>query len=195
MFLRGQSISNLSGTRHAQALLFPMETIFERYVARMVRRYAGRDLRVTTQDRSLHLFEQSPKGKAFLLKPDIVLRRAGDGADRVVIADTKWKLLCDDPGCNYGISTGDMYQMYAYAKRHKAQTVLLVYPKHDNLNKLETKPPFFKTPDDADVQIVFIDLESKNTEKAIQPILAHNANLVTKSPRTGAAPRPNLSTH
>lgn len=162
VFLRGQSISNLSGTRHAQALLFPMEAVFERYVARMVRRYAGRDFRVTTQDRSLHLFEQSPKGKAFLLKPDIVLRRAGDGTDRIVVADTKWKLLCDDPTCNYGISTGDMYQMYAYAKRHQAETVLLVYPHHEALGSIKNAPPHYHTPADSDIRIVFFDLDNPN---------------------------------
>jgi 5-methylcytosine-specific restriction enzyme subunit McrC len=164
VFLRGQSISNLSGTRHAQALLFPMETIFERYVARMVRRHAPANLRITTQDRSLHLFEESSKGKvkqgnAFQLKPDIVLRRAGDGADCVTIADTKWKLLCDDPSVNYGISTGDMYQMYAYQKRYRAKTILLVYPLHHDLGSIASAPPFFRTPDDSDVRIMFFNLQ------------------------------------
>ena len=170
VFLLGQSISNLAGTRHAQALLFPMENIFERYVARLVRRYAPSDLRVATQDRSLHLFEQSPQGKAFLLKPDIVLRRAGDGTDRVIVADTKWKLLCDDPACNYGISTGDMYQMYAYAKRHKAETVLLVYPHHDALGSIKNKPIHYRTPDDSDIRIVFFDLDHPNI--SVAPIIS-----------------------
>lgn len=171
IFLRGLSISNLPGTRHAQALLFPMETVFERYVARMVRRYAGQDIRVTTQDRSLYLFEQSPRGKSFLLKPDIVLRRADDGADRVIVADTKWKLLCDDPTSNYGISTSDMYQMYAYAKRHKAQIVLPVYPKHEDLKQIGLNPPFFRTPDDSDIQVVFFDLVKP--DQSIHTIVEH----------------------
>ena len=170
VFLRGQSISNLAGTRHAQALLFPMETVFERYVARMIRRNAPSYLRVTIQDRSLHLFEQSPRGKAFLLKPDIVLRRAGDNENRVVVADTKWKLLCDDPACNYGISTGDMYQMYVYAKRHKAETVLLIYPFHEALGIIKDVPPYYRTPDDSDIRIMFFDLDHPNI--SVAPIIS-----------------------
>lgn len=160
-FLRGYSISNLPGTRHAQALLFPMETIFERFVARRVRHEADAfNIRVTAQARSFHLFEQSPQGKAFQLKPDIVLRRAGNGADRLVIADTKWKLLCDDSSVNYGIATGDMYQMYAYQKRYRAKTILLVYPLHGDLGSIASAPPFFRTPDDSDIRVVFFDLKA-----------------------------------
>lgn len=161
VFLLGYSISNLPGTRHAQALLFPMESVFERYVARRLRREADPfDIRVTAQERSFHLFEDSPRGKAFQLKPDIVLRRAGNGGDGLVIADTKWKLLCDDSSVNYGIATGDMYQMYAYQKRYRAKTILLVYPLHGDLGSIASAPPFFRTPDDSDIRVVFFDLKS-----------------------------------
>ena len=160
VFLRGYSISNLPGTRNAQALLFPMESVFERYVVRRLRREADPfDIRVTAQERSFHLFEESPRGKAFQLKPDIVLRSAGNDADGLAIADTKWKLLCDDPSVNYGIATGDMYQMYAYQKRYRAKTILLVYPLHDALGSIASTPPFFRTPDDSDVRVVFFDIE------------------------------------
>lgn len=170
VFLHGHSISNLPGTRHAQALLFPMETIFERYVARRLRREAAPfDIRVTAQERSFHLFEESPRGKAFQLKPDIVLRRAGNGADGLAIADTKWKLLCDDPSVNYGIATGDMYQMYAYQKRYRAKTILLVYPLHDALGSIDSPPPFFRTPDDSDIRVVFFNL--KEPEASAKTIL------------------------
>ena len=165
VFLRGYSISNLPGTRHAQALLFPMETIFERFVARRVRLEAEPfDIRVTAQEHSFHLFEESPRGKAFQLKPDIVLRRAGNGADELVIADTKWKLLCDDSSVNYGIAIGDMYQMYAYQKRYRAKTILLVYPLHGDLGSIASAPPFFRTPDDSDIRVLFFDLDPKNPE-------------------------------
>lgn len=171
VFLNGQSVSNLAGTRHAQALLFPMETIFERYVARLVRRFAPPDLRVTTQDRSLCLFEESSKGSAFLLKPDIVLRRAGAGADRVVIADTKWKLLSNAPEQNYGISQSDMYQMYAYGKRYKADTVLLVYPLHKDTRTVCADPPYYRTANDSNVHIVFFDLTNQN--QSIDSLMKH----------------------
>ena len=173
VFLRGHSISNLPGTRHAQALLFPMETVFERFVARRVRREANKfNIRVTAQERSLYLFEKSSRGKeAFQLNPDIVLRRAGNDASELVIADTKWKLLCDDPSVNYGIATGDMYQMYAYQKRYRAKTILLVYPLPGDLGSIASAPPFFRTPDDSDIQIIFFNLANPN--QSIQTIVEH----------------------
>lgn len=158
VFLCGKSVSNLPGTKHAQALLFPMEAIFERYVARRLRRLAPPGLRVSAQERSLHLFEESSAGSAFRLQPDIVLRQSGNDTVGPIIADTKWKLLFNEPSRNYRISTGDMYQMYAYQKRYRAHSILLVYPLHDALGSIASTPPFFRTPDDSDVRIVFFDL-------------------------------------
>ena len=161
LFLRGESVANLPGTRHAQALLFPMEVVFERFVARRLRRAAPEGMVVRVQDRSLHLFEQSLDGKAFLLQPDIVIRRSEEGATRTTIVDTKWKLL-DQTDRNYGISTADMYQMYAYVKRHEADSAILVYPRHDALGGIGEIPPFFTTPGDANVRVKFVDLENPN---------------------------------
>ena len=42
--------------------------------------------------------------------------------------DTKWKLL-SEAKANYGISQGDMYQMYAYQNKYDAKTQLFLYPK------------------------------------------------------------------
>ena len=182
VFLRGLSISNLPGTRHAQALLFPMETIFERFVARRVRREADPfDIRVTTQERPFYLFEKSSRNKpAFKLNPDIVLRHGGNGTTELVIADTKWKLLCDDSSVNYGIATGDMYQMYAYQKRYRAKTILLVYPRHKAIDSIASSPPFFRTPDDSDIRVVFFDLNPKFPEaskKSAKVILSSLINI------------------
>ena len=136
-----------------------METVFEHYVAQRLRREAPPEIRITTQERLYHLFEESPSGKAFPLRPDIVLRRNGRATEGPVIADTKWKLLCGDPSKNYGISTGDMYQMYAYQKRYAARTILLVYPRHGALASIDSAPPVYQTPGDSHIRIVFFDLD------------------------------------
>ncbi len=152
VFLRGNSIANLPGTRHAQALLFPMEKVFERHVARWLRRTALPGVEISTQEKRLCLFEESPIGPTFRLNPDIVVRR---GKDVLAIADTKWKLLSCDPSRNFGMSQSDMYQMYAYQKRYKTARALLVYPVHDALGPLATVPPVFHTPADAEVRVLF----------------------------------------
>ena len=84
VFLLGKSFSAFSGSEIAFALLFPMETLFESYVAQQLRKYLDPNMfTVSAQDRSYHLFD-SPR--QFLMKPDIVVKRKQDGA--VFILDT-----------------------------------------------------------------------------------------------------------
>ena len=70
--------------------------------------------------------------------------------------DTKWKLLYDSPSSNYGISQGDMYQMYAYQKKYKAENVTLIYPLSDKVNS--DTDIIFKSDDNVVVNVRFIDL-------------------------------------
>ena len=123
VFLVGESFTAFSGTDSARALLFPMERVFESYVAQQLKKaLADLGWEVTAQDRGYYLFDVP---RQFALRPDVVVTR-GDGS-RVVL-DTKWKRLVDNPRVNYGISQADMYQMYAYAKKYGTPEVWLLYP-------------------------------------------------------------------
>jgi 5-methylcytosine-specific restriction enzyme subunit McrC len=119
VFLKRETFTNYSGDGIAYALLFPMETIFEKYVANLVKT-SYPQYNVTPQDTSTHLL-----GSDFLLKPDIVIR---DNLSVRCIIDTKWKVL-DNTRPHYGIDIKDMYQVYAYAKRFNCNDVVLLYPK------------------------------------------------------------------
>ena len=49
-----------------------------------------------------------------------------------LILDAKWKRVdatTDDP--KHGIQQADVYQLYAYAKRHRCGTVALIYPRNE----------------------------------------------------------------
>lgn len=152
VFLMGKSFTAFSGSETAQALFFPMETLFESYVAALVRKkLPPNKFRVSVQDKTYHLFE-SPSPK-FQLKPDIVVTRRADNA--VFICDTKWKLLSGTK-TNYGISQADMYQMYAYQKKYGAQSVTLLYPLCAGLPAGEI--PAFDSGDGVRVNIRLIDL-------------------------------------
>lgn len=128
VFLMNQSFTTFSGEINARALLFPMEKVFEAYVARNLKQVLS-DLmwEVSIQDKGYYLFN-SPK--RFALRPDIVITRE-DGSR--VILDTKWKVLIDDPNRNYGISQADMYQMYAYSKKYEASEIWLLYPVNEGM--------------------------------------------------------------
>ena len=79
---------------------------------------------------SLHLGEETTTmQKAFLLKPDILLRV---GRKPCVVADTKWKRL-NSRDAHLGVSESDVYQVLAYAHRYATDTAVLVYPHHPGL--------------------------------------------------------------
>lgn len=171
VFLRGHGLANLPGTRKARAFLFPMETVFERAVVRLLRRHAPEGVEVSAQEKRLFLFEEAPQnGGAFRLKPDIVIRR---GKDVLAVADTKWKLLADEPGRNYEMAQADMYQMYAYQKRYGTPRALLLYPGHGTLGKLAGTPPVFRTEGDAEVQVQFWQMDGpKGPEQSAERVFA-----------------------
>lgn len=130
VFLEDESFACFSGNEKARSLLFPMEELYENYVACRLKKHRENTWKVFPQDGGHTLFD-SPK--RFQIRPDIVLRRE----DKCVILDTKWKLLEDNQWNNYGIKSADMYQMYAYSKRYKAQDIWLLYPMTEWMKKQE----------------------------------------------------------
>ena len=152
VFLEGKSFTSFSGSEVALALLYPMEMLFESYIATLLRKKLNTSqYSISTQDRHYHLFDE-PR-KEFLIKPDIVVTRNSD--NHLFIMDTKWKILSDTKP-NYGISQADMYQMYAYQKKYQAQHVTLIYPKTDKVSG--NKDIFFQSEDGVRVHLRFIDL-------------------------------------
>lgn len=154
VFLMGKSFTSFAGSEVALAMLFPMETLFESYVASLLKRKLGcTEFSVSIQDKSYYLFDEPDK--RFQMQPDIVVKRKADGA--VFVLDTKWKILGGNKA-NYGISQGDMYQMYAYQKKYNAENVTLLYPRTDKM------PPdsrlVFRSQDEVVVQVQFVDLFS-----------------------------------
>ncbi len=153
IFLKGKSFSSFAGSDVAYALLFPMETLFESYIACLIKKEINSDeYTVSAQDKTHHLFE---KPEIFSLRPDIVITRKSDNTDTVFVMDTKWKLLNDTPP-TYGISQSDMYQMYAYQKKYNAENVTLIYPSTDAVpNNQEIS---FDSGDGVKVNVKFVDL-------------------------------------
>ena len=151
VFLMGKSFTSFAGSEVAVALLFPMETVFESYIAALLKKeLIPKGYSVSAQDRKYHLFDEPDK--KFLMKPDIVVTRKSDGAK--FIMDTKWKVLSESKA-NYGISQADMYQMYAYQKKYSSENVTLLYPKTENVKKENIG---FSSDDGVIVRIGFVDL-------------------------------------
>lgn len=126
--------SPLTGSGHhsAPSLLFPMEAVFEAYVAKYLPRQLIPPLILKTQARSHHLVRHRQQNW-FRLKPDLLIR---DSDRNLLVLDTKWKLL-DGLKANgtdkYGLSQSDFYQLQAYGLSYLdgAGDVVLIYPRTD----------------------------------------------------------------
>lgn len=136
IFLGNKSFMSFHGNTINQAILFPMEKLFENYIASLVKKYC-KDIKVRTQDRRFSLLGQKMHSddhayslRKFQLKPDIVIN------ENQIILDTKWKVL-DVNSSRAGIQESDIYQMHAYGRGYKEQTdgsfprLGLIYPKCD----------------------------------------------------------------
>lgn len=182
IFLMNKSFTTFSGNDQSRALLFPMESVYESYVAHNIKRIMGSDgWNITTQDRSYYLFME-PR-KQFSLRPDIVLKKK----DRIIIMDTKWKKLISNERKNYGISQTDMYQMYAYSKKYGTSEIWLLYPINDDMR--ERDDICFDSGDGTVIKIFFIDVANiedniiKLKEKVDSINLVSNEKLSCKRKR------------
>lgn len=156
VFLKNKSFTTFSGTESARALLFPMEKVFEAYVAKNMKKiFSRKGWEVSSQDKGHYLFNtlNGEAHKRFALRPDLVVTREDNS---VVILDTKWKKLVNDKSINYGISQADMYQMYAYAKKYGTSEIWLLYPINDEMR--DCGQIKFDSGDGATVSLFFVDV-------------------------------------
>ena len=117
-------------------LLFPMNDLFEAYIAVLTRR-SLRPARLIVETQGGRLFcliEEGEQGRRrFQTRPDIIIRDDREGSP-VAIVDTKWKRLSPtlEEG-NHGVSQADVYQMMAYGQLYGCADLLLLYPHHVGL--------------------------------------------------------------
>jgi 5-methylcytosine-specific restriction enzyme subunit McrC len=133
IFLDNKAFTNFSGKSLNTAILFPMERLFEDYIAHLFSKYSE-GFQIKLQDKSYFLVEEHKDNGKFGLRPDIVVTNISDSCK---IVDTKWKLLDQfAERKNYNISQADMYQLYAYGKKYfkgkREPRLLLLYPANPN---------------------------------------------------------------
>ncbi|MGC9458847.1 McrC family protein [Vibrio genomosp. F10] len=133
IILDGLSPLSMKGDSEALSLLFPMEAVFESYVASVLRDSLPDGFELSTQARSEYLVSHNKRSQ-FMLKPDLIFTKP----DKVqIVLDTKWKLV-DVNAHNYGLSQSDFYQMFAYGHKYlpkEGGDLILIYPAHDEFEK------------------------------------------------------------
>lgn len=132
LVLGGDSPSQGRGDSRTFSILFPMERVFEAYVANLLIRHASDlglgDCRVRAQAGGRCLALNESNQGVLLLRPDVLIENAAH--QPICILDTKWKtLLADDEDRRNGVSRDDLYQLFAYATRFSCRRNILLYPK------------------------------------------------------------------
>jgi 5-methylcytosine-specific restriction enzyme subunit McrC len=131
LILQGLSPLTGLGRNEAPSLLFPMQDVFEAYVAKHLKSQLQPLFKLQQQSNKLSLVSHRDE-KWFQLKPDLLVNDSGGNA--CMILDTKWKLLDASKGNSrdkFGLSQSDFYQMYAYGQTYlKGEgDMVLIYPK------------------------------------------------------------------
>jgi 5-methylcytosine-specific restriction enzyme subunit McrC len=123
------------GGNQVVSMLFPMETVFEAYVAAKLPQQF-RDWRVSSQVTGKALVDEHLNRRMFYLRPDLMFSQAHTR----VIGDTKWKLIDQaNRGDKYGVSQADIYQLFGYTQKYLEnqhfREVMLIYPLCDTFSQ------------------------------------------------------------
>jgi 5-methylcytosine-specific restriction enzyme subunit McrC len=168
LVLDGLSPLTMQGNSYAFSLLFPLEAVFESYVASVLVTLLPEQMSLDTQvkTKSLALFN---KRKFFQLRPDLFITNK---QSTNVVLDTKWKLIdsTKDNGTDkFGLSQSDLYQMFAYGHKYLQGSgeLFLIYPSHDDFR--EPIQYCFKYSDDLRLWVIPFDV-SPNIKNDINRI-------------------------
>lgn len=141
LVLKGMSPTWTIGKETSFSLLFPMEELFEEFIARYIHRYAdhfelSRE-RIHAQAigrREWLLKREHDSCGTYRLKPDLIIdEKCGKPS---LILDTKWKhLLSDAEDSKNGVSQADIYQLYAYAHRYECPDNVLLFPHVEGVSR------------------------------------------------------------
>jgi 5-methylcytosine-specific restriction enzyme subunit McrC len=134
LVLDDESPEPVAGARGTFTLLFDMNKVFERFVARFLRRRVlpilpGWTLTLEAEDDPRWLLDsEAGKGSGIVpLSPDLLLKR-NDGQH--VVIDTKWKAIQPrNAPKGKRPPSDDFYQLHAYAHRYGGELNILLHPK------------------------------------------------------------------
>ena len=131
LFLFGHGLTTFSGTHSNIGIFFPMEQVFEDFVAKYLQKHAT-DFRVYVQGPKRVLVEFDDDKKIHM-KPDIVLAKH---SQVFYVLDAKWKVVdTTNPKENFQLAQNDLYQLYTYGKLYSSKAVVLIYPMNEKFRE------------------------------------------------------------
>lgn len=167
LILKQQLYSHSTYDLSQWCILFPMEYIFEDFLAGFLQKHFTHEWKIEYQKSDKYLAQDRSGRNVFNMQHDIFLTNRKDPQTKVIV-DTKYKLrdqdFKNDP--KKGIAQADLYQMTSYAFRRGCNNVLLIYPNrsekindpdifqinsgypsHENINMMAIEIPFWSITD------------------------------------------------
>lgn len=149
-----------SGQTKTFSLLFPMNILFEEFIARFIKKNSDffgvkkSLIHIQAKGRGKWLLRNTNGNGKFRLKPDLIIEGQHGGFSTVI--DTKWKRLKSDiEDSKNGVSQADMYQMFAYAKQYKSERNILLFPKVQGVTE---KDYYVEGEEDKGIRVSFVNL-------------------------------------
>ena len=166
LFLFNHGLTTFAGKHVNQALLFPMEEVFEDFVADAFKRHQ-RCYAVRTQGPH-RAFTQTGNQQAFYVKPDITLLESHEVK---FILDAKWKEI-DGSGNEpkHNVSQGDIYQLYAYGRKFGCTRVALIYPRTQKFNS-PLRYEFIDKVADQPLTLLCLPFDVQQPKRSVRQIL------------------------
>ncbi|WP_374483580.1 McrC family protein [Zoogloea sp.] len=161
----------VAGKWRGVSMLFPMEKLFERYVAASLRKILLPGSKLILQA-ARHALCKHYGLPMFQLRPDMLVEHSGSRW----ILDAKWKRLDGrDRDGKYGLAQSDFYQLFAYGMKYLngVGDMALVYPQNGYFHGI---PEPFEFSDGLRLWGVAFDLESGrflNIEQAGLPVVSN----------------------
>ncbi|WP_122588571.1 McrC family protein [Pseudomonas viridiflava] len=165
LIIQQQTPLAVAGEWQGMSLLFPMERLFERYVAACLKHSLPADAKLYVQPSSEFLCSHQGK-KTFQLWPDLMITMG----EKKWILDTKWKCLSNNyVKGNYGLNPVDFYQMLAYGMKYLdgEGELIMLYPRRVSF---QSQLPSFEFFEKLRVRVMPFDIES-NVADLIAKIL------------------------
>lgn len=179
LILEGSTPISMQGKTEALSLLFPMEAVFEAYVASVLHKQLRPPLVLKEQARSRYLVHFNG-ARRFNLKPDVLIQNRNKA---ILVMDTKWKLLDSRKASSsdkLGLSQADCYQMFAYGHKYLngEGDLVLIYPKTDQFN--EVIPHSFNFDENLRLWVVPFDVAAGVMDEKRIDLPAHFSDWVNR---------------
>jgi 5-methylcytosine-specific restriction enzyme subunit McrC len=151
LFLKDKSFTSLSGKDNVFALLFPMQKLFEEYLAIVLnnsKNELGADKVLINGGKNEYFLS----GNNARLEPDYLLKMKNS---KDIIVDAKWKIVDEI------LSSNDIYQIFSYLNFYDcSDTAYLFVPQNNNLqDELNFDYQQLIGTSDKKLKVIFIDLK------------------------------------